>query len=181
MKMLMPLVAAEDGIPTFVKQPGVSLEPGDVIGILELDDPSRVKHARPFEGQLPPLGPPTVIGSKSHQVLAWHLNILNNILDGFDNQAIMNSTLKELLEVLRSSELPYAQAGAILSTLSGRIPYKLEEQIRSAIDKAKPSGGEFPASRIKKYLDAYLAEMKPQERTMARSSLGPLIEVVDAY
>lgn len=181
MKMLMPLVAAEDGVPTFVKQPGVSLEPGDVIGILELDDPSRVKHAKPFEGQLPALGPPTVLGSKPHQVLAWHLAILNNILDGFDNQAIMNTTLKELLEVLRSPDLPYAQVGAILATLSGRMPAKLEEQIRSAIDKAKSGGQEFPAPRVKKYLDAYLSELKPQDRTMARASMGPLIDAVDAF
>ena len=179
--MYMPLVATEDGIPTFVKQPGVSLEPGDVIGILALDDPSRVKHAKPFEGQLPPLGPPVVIGSKPHQKLAWHMDILNNILDGFDNQSIMSSTLKELLEVLRSPELPFADATAILSTLSGRMPVKLEDQIRSTIDKAKTGSQEFPAARIKKLLDSYLADLKPQERTMARTNLGPLIDATESY
>ena len=58
MKMYMPLVASEDGIVQFVKQPGVSLEPGDILGILTLDDPARVKHAKPFEGLLPPMGTP---------------------------------------------------------------------------------------------------------------------------
>lgn len=181
MKMYMPLVASEDGIPTFVKQPGVSLEPGDVIGILALDDPGRVKHAKPFEGQLPALGPPSLIGSKPHQQLAWHLDILNNILDGFDNQAIMNSTLKELLEVLRSPELPYTDASAILATLSGRMPQKLEEQIRSTIDKGKAGHQEFPAPRIQKFIDSYLSDLKPQDRTMARTTLGPLIAVVEQY
>jgi len=181
MKMYMPLVATEDGVPTFVKQPGVSLEPGDVIGILALDDPSRVKHAKPFEGQLPALGPPTVIGSRPHQKLAWHMDILNNTLDGFDNQSIMSSTLKEFLEVLRSPELPFSEAGAILSTLSGRMPLKLEEQIRSTIDKVKSSSQEFPAARIKKHLDSYLTDLKPQERTMARTTLGPLIDVTENY
>jgi acetyl-CoA carboxylase/biotin carboxylase 1 len=181
MKMYMPLVASEDGVPTFVKQPGVSLEPGDVIGILALDDPSRVRHAKPFEGQLPALGPPSLIGSKPHQQLAWHLDILNNILDGFDNQPIMNSTLKDLLEVLRSPELPYTDAGAILATLSGRIPAKLEEQVRSTIEKAKSGHQEFPASRIQKLIDSYLSELKPQDRTMARTAIGPLIAVVEEY
>ena len=37
--MYMPLVAAEDGVVQFVKQPGVSLEPGDILGILTLEDP----------------------------------------------------------------------------------------------------------------------------------------------
>lgn len=181
MKMFMTLVATEDGIPTFVKQPGVSLEPGDVLGILALDDPSRVKHAKPFEGQLPHLGVPVVIGSKSHQKLAWHLSILNNILDGFDNQSIMSSTLKELLEVLRSPELPFTDASAILATLSGRMPAKLEEQVRSTVDKAKAGSQEFPAVRIKKLLEAYLAELKPQERTMARTTLGALLDIVESY
>jgi len=57
MKMYMPLVASEDGIVNFVKQPGVSLEPGDILGILTLDNPARVKHAKPFDGLLPSFGP----------------------------------------------------------------------------------------------------------------------------
>ena len=62
--MYMPLVASEDGIVQFVKQPGVSLEPGDVLGILTLDDPTRVKHAKPFEGSFPDMGNPSVVGNK---------------------------------------------------------------------------------------------------------------------
>ncbi|KAG8760233.1 acetyl-coenzyme-A carboxylase [Serendipita sp. 396] len=181
MKMYMPLVASEDGVPTFIKQAGVSLEPGDVIGILELDDPTRVKHAKPFEGQLPPLGAPTVVGSKPHQVLASNLSTLHNILDGFDNQNIMNSTLKELLEVLRSPELPYSDANAILSTLSGRMPPKLDESIRSAIERASTGGQEFPAARIKKLIEAHLADLKPQDRTMTRSQLASLIDVAERF
>ncbi|KAG8788142.1 acetyl-coenzyme-A carboxylase [Serendipita sp. 397] len=181
MKMYMPLVASEDGVPTFIKQAGVSLEPGDVIGILELDDPTRVKHAKPFEGQLPPLGAPTVVGSKPHQVLASNLSTLHNILDGFDNQNIMNSTLKELLEVLRSPELPYSDANAILSTLSGRMPPKLDESIRSAIERASTGGQEFPAARIKKLIEAHLADLKPQDRTMTRSQLAALIDVAERF
>jgi acetyl-CoA carboxylase/biotin carboxylase 1 len=175
MKMYMPLVAQEDGVPMFVKQAGVSLEPGDIIGILTLDDPSRVKHAKPFEGQLPDMGHPNIIGSKPHQRLAWDIDILNSILDGFDNQAIMNATLKDLFEVLRNSELPYGETTAVLATLSGRIPSKLEESVRQAIDAAKAkSSHEFPAARIKKILDAYLNELRPQDRAMARSSIQTL-------
>ena len=80
--MYMPLTASEDGIVQFVKQPGVSLEPGDILGILTLDDPARVKHAKPFEGLLPPTGNPAVIGNKPHQRLAYYFGILTDILDG---------------------------------------------------------------------------------------------------
>jgi len=182
MKMYMPLVAQEDGVPLFVKQAGVSLEPGDIIGILTLDDPSRIKHAKPFEGQLPDMGHPSIIGSKPHQRLAWDVDILNSILDGFDNQAIMSAILKDLFEVLRNHELPFVEATAVLATLSGRMPSKLEESVRHSIDAAKAkSSHEFPAARIKKILDTYLNELRPQDRTMARSSIQTLIDLAERY
>ena len=131
MKMYMPLTAAEDGIVQFVKQPGVALEPGDILGILTLDDPSRVKHAKSFDGLLPATGPPGVIGNKPHQKLASYVDILNDHLEGFDNSAIINATFKSLVEVLHESELPYAATASILAMLSGRIPSKLEDSIRS--------------------------------------------------
>ena len=53
MKMYMALIATEDGMPMFVEQPCITLEPGDILGILTLNDPVRVKHAKPFDGLLP--------------------------------------------------------------------------------------------------------------------------------
>jgi acetyl-CoA carboxylase/biotin carboxylase 1 len=184
MKMYMPLVASEDGIVQLVKQPGVSLEPGDILGILTLDDPSRVKHAKPFEGLLPPMGTPGVIGNKIDQRLQRCLGVLNDILDGFDNQAIMAPTLKELIEVLHKSDLPYSEVSTILSTLSGRMPSKLEDSIRSTIDsaRAKSDGQEFPAGRIKKVVEHYTQDhVLPQDRTMFRSSLSALTDVLERF
>jgi len=184
MKMYMPLVASEDGIVQLIKQPGVSLEPGDILGILTLDDPARVKHAKPFEGQLPAMGVPGVVGNKPHQRLTRCLTVLRNILDGYDNQAIMSSTLKDLVDILRETDLPYSEITAILSSLSGRMPSKLEDSIRSAIDIAKAKGDnqEFPAMRIKKIVEHYLQDnVSPQERTLLRSSLAVLFETLDRY
>src|SRR5260370_42522429 len=133
MKMYMPLIAAEDGVAQFVKQPGASLAPGDILGILTLDDPARVKHAKPYEGQLPATGMPSVVGSKIHQRHTRDVEILSNILDGFDNSVIMSSTLKELMSILDDPALPFSQAFAILATLSGRMPTKLKDSVRVAI------------------------------------------------
>ena len=160
--MYMPLVASEDGVVQLMKQPGVSLEHGDILGILTLDsdDPARVKHAKPFEGQLPAMGIPGVVGNKPRQQLTRCLTVLRGILDGYDNQAIMSSTLKDLVDVLREKDLPYSEITAILSSLSGHIPSKLEDSVRSAIDiaKAKRDNQEFPAMRIKKILEHYLQD-----------------------
>ncbi|KAH9992441.1 acetyl CoA carboxylase [Russula vinacea] len=184
MKMYMPLVASENGIVNFVKQPGVSLEPGDILGILTLDDPARVKHAKPFDGLLPSFGPPGVTGNKTHQLLARYLDVLSNILEGFDNQPVMAPSLKGLTDVLRNSDLPYSETTAILSALSGRIPSKLEDLVRNAIEASKSKGptSEFPASRLKKILDHYLQDsVRPQERATLRTQLGPLFDVVERY
>ncbi|THU97749.1 acetyl CoA carboxylase [Dendrothele bispora CBS 962.96] len=184
MKMYMPLVASEDGVVQLIKQPGVSLEPGDILGILTLDDPARVKHAKPFEGLLPSMGSPGVVGSKAHQRFIRCINILNDILDGFDNQAVMASTVKELIEVLHDPELPYSELTAILSSLSGRMPAKLDDSIRSAIDAAKTKGTshEFPAARLKKLLDRYVQDsILPQDRAMFRTQLGAIYDVLERY
>ncbi|KIJ20620.1 hypothetical protein PAXINDRAFT_165527 [Paxillus involutus ATCC 200175] len=184
MKMYMPLVASEDGIVQFVKQPGVSLEPGDILGILTLDDPARVKHAKPFEGLLPSMGLPGVVGNKTYQRFVRCVGTLNDILEGYDNQAIMASTFKDLIEVLHDPELPYSEVSAILSTLSGRMPSKLEEGIRTAIDAAKSKGDaqEFPAIRIKKVLEHYVQDsILPQDRAMFRTQLVPLFHVLEKF
>src|ERR1700722_9342364 len=184
MKMYMPLVASEDGVVQLIKQPGGSLEPGDILGILTLDDPNRVKHAKPFDGLLPPMGTPGVVGNKPDQRLVRCISVLNDILDGFDNQAVMSSTLKDLIEVLHDPELPYSEVTAILSTLSGRMPAKLEDSIRAAIDAAKSKGDrqEFPAMRIKKVLEHYMQDIIfPKDRPMFRTQLGPLFAVLERF
>jgi len=184
MKMYLPLVTSEDGTIQLIKQPGVSLEAGDILGILTLDDPARVKHAKPFEGLLPPMGTPGVIGNKPHQRLNRCLSVLNDILDGFDNQSAMNSTLKEFIEVLHDPRLPYSEVNAILSSLSGRIPSKLEDSIRAAMDAAESKGEstDFPALRIKKLIDHYVQDnILSQDRAMFRTKISGLNEVLDRF
>ena len=184
MKMLMPLVAAEDGIPQFVKQPGVSLEPGDILGILMLDDPARLKHAKPFEGLLPATGPPGVIGNKPYQGFLRCIGILNDILHGFNNQAIMASMLKNLIDILHDPDLPFSEMSAILSSLSGRIPAKLEDSIRATLEaaRAKNDGHEFPAARLKKLVEHYAQDsVLPQDRAMFRASLAGIYDVLDRF
>ena len=180
--MIMPLVAAEDGIAQFIKQPGVTLEAGDILGVLSLDDPSRVQHAKPFDGQLPVLGLPGIIGNKPHQRFAYLKEILANILAGYDNQSIMQATIKELLSVLRDPELPYGEASAVLSALSGRLPAKLESSIRTAVENAHANEvAEFPSARLRKLVDSTLETLRPTERTTIQASLAPLEDVIERY
>ncbi|KAL1921184.1 uncharacterized protein VTP21DRAFT_10900 [Calcarisporiella thermophila] len=180
MKMFMPLVAQEDGIVQFIKQPGSTLGAGDIIGILTLDDPSRVQQAAPFSSQLPPMGPPHVRGDKPLHRFHECVHTLEYILDGYDNQAVMGAKIREITEILRDSALPYSEVNAVFSTLSGRMPAKLETSLHKIVNEHQDRNAEFPARQLKSEIDRFAAE-RAAESSALRTSLAPLIEVLDRY
>lgn len=182
MKMYMPLLAQEDGIVQLIKQPGATLEAGDILGILSLDDPSRVKQAQPFLGQLPDLGLPQVVGNKPPQRFSLLHTILQNILSGFDNQVIMASTLKELIDVLRDPELPYGEWAAQISALRARMPPKLDATLTQIVDRAKNRKTEFPAKQLQKAMSRFIEDnISRSDAEMLRTSLGSLQDIMTRY
>jgi acetyl-CoA carboxylase / biotin carboxylase 1 len=182
MKMYMPLIAQEDGTVQFIKQPGATLEAGDILGILALDDPSRVKHAQPFSGQLPDIGPPQIVGSKPPQKYTLLHGTLENILKGYDNQFLMKQTLKDLIEVLRDPELPYGQWNAQFAALHTRMPAKLSTQVAQVVDRAKSRQAEFPAKALQKTLVKFVEEnVNPADADILKTTLTPLVSVIELY
>lgn len=96
----------------------------------------------------------------------------------------MTSTLKELVSVLRDPELPFSDVSAILATLSGRMRSKLEDAVCQAMDVIRVKAGvqEFPAVRIKKPLNSYMAtSIQTKDRPMFRTPLGPLFDAAEKY
>ncbi|KAF2646451.1 hypothetical protein P280DRAFT_415750 [Massarina eburnea CBS 473.64] len=182
MKMYMPLIAQEDGVVNLIKQPGATLEAGDILGILALDDPSKVKSAQPFLELLPDLGPPQVMGHKPPQRFAYLRSILQHILQGFDNQVIMQSTLKELVEVLRDSELPYGEWNAQASALHARMPQKLDATLSQVVDRAHSRNLEFPAKQLNKAFQRFLDDnLTKNDAELLKGGLSPLTDVIDRF
>ncbi len=182
MKMYMPLVAQEDGIVQLIKQPGSTLEAGDILGILALDDPSRVKHAQPFLDKLPDLGLPVVVGNKSSQRFSVLYNIIQNILLGYDNHTVMAQTLAALIEVMRDPDLPFSEWNAQFSALHARMPQKLDAQFTHIVERAKSRHGEFPAKSLLRALQKFLDEhVAAEDVDLLRSTLEPLTEVLNLY
>ncbi|KAL1606439.1 acetyl-coenzyme-A carboxylase [Paraconiothyrium brasiliense] len=182
MKMYMPLIAQEDGIVSLIKQPGATLEAGDILGILALDDPSKVKSAQPFVGLLPDLGPPQVMGNKPPQRFAYLFGVVTHILQGFDNQVIMQSTLKELVEVLRDPELPYGEWIAQASALHSRMPQKLDTTLSEVVERAHKRNLEFPAKQLAKAFQRFLDDNVPgNDAELLKAGLSPLTEIIDRY
>ena len=78
MKMIMPLKATESGKITHALSPGSVISAGDMLGSLELADPSKVKKIGTFEGSLD-------IGESDHE--ASPIDDINNILAGYEGDA----------------------------------------------------------------------------------------------
>ncbi len=182
MKMYMPLVAQEDGIVELEKQAGTMLEAGDLLGTLILDDPFRVHQvSQPFLGHLPDFGPPQVVGVKSAQRFLFLYGILNDILDGFDNQFAITLTFQELLSVLRDPELPYSEWSVHLSALSSSMPQSLTACLTQIINRAKVRGREFPAKKLSRALEEFLNGGIESAMGLLRPVLAPLIDVMKKY
>ncbi|KAG9291426.1 hypothetical protein G9A89_021845 [Geosiphon pyriformis] len=182
MKMYMPLIASQDGIVQFIKQPNATLEAGDIIGILTLDDPTRVRHAQPYEGQLPPMNPPVLLGDKPHQRFREVIHIFECILNGYDNQALLQSNMKELMELLRNPQLPYLEFDAALSNLSGRIPTKLDSSLHRITRESQEKNLEFPSQKLKDLINDYARDfVNSVDVINFTNTVNPLMEVVDRY
>jgi len=130
------------------------------------------------------MGAPGIVGNKPDQIFNRCLSTLNDILDGFDNQSVLNSTLKDFIEVLHDPLLSYSEINAIIASLSGRIPSKLEDSIRAVMDAAKAKGPntDFPAARIKKMIDNFTQDsILPEERGMFRTKIAGLFEALEKH
>ncbi|KAG0634358.1 acetyl-CoA carboxylase [Tuber brumale] len=155
MKMYMPLLAQEDGHVQLIKQPGSTLEAGDILDILALDDPSRVKHATPFDGQLSDFGLARVVGTKPPQRFTRLTTVLKNIIDGYNNQIIMATSLKDLIQ-------------------------KLDPIFSQVIERAKSQKGPSLANQLHKTLDKFLEEnIAAGDVEHLKSALLPFTEIMD--
>lgn len=183
MKMIMPVTASESGIAQFMKQPGQTLASGELLGILTLDDPTRVKFAKPFEGILPTFELKNGrYGTKPHQRLREYLEALYDNLSGFDNSAAVLTSLRIVEAALRDVDLPYSHAQEVLSTLNGRIPAKLEDEVREIIDTCRAKKLEFPSLKLKRAIDFYMEENVPlKERPQVTGAIAPLQVVIQAF
>lgn len=178
MKMCMPLVTQESGTVQTIKQPGSTLSAGDILAILLLDDPSKVKHALPYEGTLPDMGQPQVQGSKPIQKYNFCAGILNNILAGYDNQVIMKLTLQDMMQVLRCKELPYSEWNSFISALHLRLPPKVDEALGTIVERALSRDAEFPSKQIMKLLKK--AELESSDSLFGQV-IAPLMKVAETY
>lgn len=185
MKMCMPLLCPAAGTIQFKMSEGQAMLAGDLIARLELDDPSAVRKAVPYEDGFPPLGPPTPMAGKVHQRCAASIHAAENILAGYEHD--IEDVVKTLLSCLDDPQLPLLQWQECMSVLATRLPKDLKAQLDSKFKEYESSFSftlgsvEFPAKVLRAILEAFVASTPEKDRSSIERLLEPLTSLAKSY
>ncbi|TYJ36120.1 hypothetical protein E1A91_A05G286400v1 [Gossypium mustelinum] len=183
MKMCMPLLSPASGVIQIKSSEGQTMQAGELIARLDLDDPSAVRKTEPFQGNFPVLGPPTAISDKVHQRCAASLNAARMILAGYEHN--INEVVQSLLNCLDSPELPFLQWQECMSILATRLPKDLKNELELKYKgfEVIPSSQniDFPAKLLKGVLDSHLSSCSEKERGSLERHIEPLMSLVKSY
>ncbi|XP_039717703.1 acetyl-CoA carboxylase 2 isoform X1 [Pteropus medius] len=191
MKMIMALNVQESGHVKYIKHPGAVLEAGCVVAKLELDDPSKVRPAEPFTGELPSQQTLPIIGEKLHQVFHSVLENLTNIMSGYClPEPIFSIKLKEwvqkLMATLRHPSLPLLELQEIMTSVSGRIPASVEKSVRRVMAQYASNITsvlcQFPSQQIATILDCHAATLQRKaDREVFFMNTQSIVQLVQRY
>lgn len=144
MKMYVTLASPEDGVLTIEKAEGSAMDVGTVIATLALDDPSKIRCAKRFDGDVPSFQRPNTVGTKPHQVFAEAKKNIELLLRGFDAEL---NAMDDFFELVDSPLVAAGQFEEALAALSGRIPPKTVGSIERAIKVLTDLSGKSPVKR----------------------------------
>jgi len=136
----MPLIACESGIIKIIASPGSILQIGQIIATLELDDPSQIKTATPFDKDFTKLLPPIPSPVKIDKKLEEALQLFEYMLDGYigatniDNEYVKNR-INDMMVALRDPRLPADEFFTALYPLNGRIPSEIYNKFKEIGDE----------------------------------------------
>ncbi|KAL5559057.1 hypothetical protein UlMin_035268 [Ulmus minor] len=183
MKMCMPLLSPASGIIQFKMSEGQAMQAGELIARLDLDDPSAVRKAEPFNGSFPVLGPPTAISGKVHQRCAASINAARMILAGYEHK--IDEVVQNLLNCLDSPELPFLQWQECLAVLATRLPKDLKNELESKYKEFEsipnPQNADFPAKLLRGILEKHLSSCPDKDKGAQERLIEPLMSLVKSY
>lgn len=131
MKMYLTLSAPESGKILLVAAEGSSVETGDLLAHLELDDPSKVRRSEKFKGNLPNFADPQITGAKPHQRFNAAIREVRHLLQGFDARL---DSMEDLMNSFDDIRVCAGEVRETLSSLMGRVPSSLAEKVNSELN-----------------------------------------------
>ena len=193
MKMILTLYAPESGMLHHIKPEQSVVEAGELIASLTLDHPEMIQKSELFNGTLPLMGTPHRTGDNSAFVLNDSLLQLTNCLNGYYLPPVaMQSAVTALMSALRNPALPLDQVNDVLSTLIGRIPESLYDNITTIIDEYKShintnrfyweSPIQFPSLEISAAIDQCKLQCSDDdERNTLDMKLKQFVQLIQRY
>ncbi|KAK1441623.1 hypothetical protein QVD17_07665 [Tagetes erecta] len=183
MKMCMPLLSPASGVIQFKMSEGQAMQAGELIARLELDDPSAVRKAEPFDGSFPVLGPPTAMSDKVHQKCAATLNAARMILAGYDEN--IDDVVQNLLLCLDSPELPFLQWQECFAVLANRLHKDLKNKLELKFKEYEgiftQQAIDFPAKVLRGILETHLGSCSEKEKVAQERLIEPLMSLVKSH
>ncbi|XP_055374657.1 acetyl-CoA carboxylase [Condylostylus longicornis] len=190
MKMVMTLTSQEAGTVSFVRRPGAVLDPGALLGHLELDDPSLVTKAQPYKKPFPPSENPP-IPEKLNRVHNSYKTILENTLGGYClpdpyNAPRLREIIEKFMQSLRDPSLPLLELQEIIASISGRIPLSVEKKIRKLMTLYERNItsvlAQFPSQQIASVIDSHAATLqKRADRDVFFLTTQSIVQLVQRY
>ncbi|XP_024517260.1 acetyl-CoA carboxylase 1 isoform X1 [Selaginella moellendorffii] len=185
MKMCMPLLSPASGTIHFKHLEAQAMVAGDLIAVLDLDDPSAVRKAVPFSEGFPALGTPIPVPGKVHHRCALIINASNMILAGYEHN--VDEVVQTLLSCLDDPQLPVLQWQECIAVLASRIPTNLKARLDLKLKEYEASSGsergaaDFPAKGVREVLEEFLASATDQDRATQERLVEPLLTLAKSY
>ncbi|XP_062225261.1 acetyl-CoA carboxylase 2 isoform X2 [Phragmites australis] len=184
MKMCMPLLSPASGVIHVMMSEGQALQAGDLIARLDLDDPSAVKRAEPFDGSFPKMGLPVAASSQVHKRYAASLNAARMILAGYEHN--INQVVQDLVFCLDNPELRFLQWDELMSVLATRLPRDLKSELEDKYMEYKLNfyhgkTKEFPSKLLRDTIGANLTCGSEKEKATTERLVEPLMSLLKSY
>lgn len=192
MKMCIPVLAPENGIIHILKPEGSILQAGDLLGTLELDDPSQVKRAQLYDGGFVSVVKEDKGVLNSYALLQEKTSILGKMISGFHFQdGVLDDSLDGFITAVRDPRLPVLEFEQNLSVLSGRIPQSLYNEFVVILERFThqcslsrfywESPLQFPCLEFRNAIGKYSISLPESERLAFFNTLKPLEDVMEKH
>ncbi|EME32530.1 bifunctional acetyl-CoA carboxylase/biotin carboxylase [Galdieria sulphuraria] len=131
MKMYITVYATAGGRVHLLKSDGASVEIGEILATLQLDDESEVKRPIPFQGQLPAMRPPSAPSNKPYQKLRVCKSSIQMIMDGYDAN---ENCMEEFLELLFNPQVAFGEIHEVVSELVSYLPKHIYDNLCNILE-----------------------------------------------
>ena len=191
MKMVMNVYAKATGKIKHQMVAGGVIQAGDIMGVLTLDDPSKVQSAVPFTETFPGCTEPeTMPEGEVHQQFKAISEEVSSMLSGYALPEPFFSRrlaplIAKLFDLCNERSLPLLEAREILFAIQSRIPEAVyaafTEQLEQYEQTLSSMLCKFPAKELQSIIDRHAGSLGSAEQGAFILVTGPLQTLIQRF